>query len=164
MAKLMIVQRARKQFTSGLLLLDVVVYISLLAFLLILTATVFNRFLNQTGALRRNINDIERALKAGERWRADVRSANGPPRISGEGMRIPRVDGDLIYGLGTNVTRQMAGSKRVETVLTGVKTNQILLDQREHAAVWRWEVELQQRRKNARVRPLFTFMAVAGSN
>jgi len=120
--------------------------------------------LDQSAALRRNISDIDRALKAGERWRADVRSATAAPQFAGSRMIIPQEGGDLVYELGTNVTRKRARSETVESVLTGVRSNQMILEQRAHAAVWRWEVELDQRRKNARMRPLFTFMAVAGSN
>ena len=160
----MIIRRDKAKSVSGLLLLDLVVYLSLVAFILILTAVVFDRFLSQSAALRRNISDIDRALKAGERWRADVRSATAPPQLAGNKMIIPQAEGDLVYNLGTNVTRKRPKSETTESILTGVKSNQMILEQRAHATVWRWEVELDQRRKNARVRPLFTFMAVPGLN
>lgn len=160
----MIVQRASKKSARGILLFDLMIYISLVAFVLILTAVVFDRFLNQSASLRRNISDIDRALKAGERWRADVRSATAAPQLTGNTMVIPQAGGDLVYELGTNVTRKRPNSEVLERVLIGVKTNQMILEQRSHATVWRWEIELDQRRQNARVRPLFTFMAVAGSN
>jgi hypothetical protein len=33
-------------------------------------------------------------------------------------------------------------------------------DPRQHVRAWRWEVELAAYRKGARIRPLFTFVAV----
>jgi hypothetical protein len=160
----MYLQRASKASARGILLFDLLVYISLLAFILILSAVVFEKFLDQSAALRRNISDIDRAMKAGERWRADVRSATGAPQLNGNTMIIPQPNGDLVYELGPNVTRKRPSSDIIEPVLNGVRTNQMIFEQRTHAAVWRWEVELDHRRKNARVRPLFTFIAVAGSN
>ena len=160
----MIVRRDRPKFARGILLLDLMVYISLIAFILILTAVIFDRFLNQSAALRRNVSDIERALKAGERWRADVHTATAPPQLTGNTMVIPQAGGDLVYQLGTNVTRKRPNSEMAESILTGVKSTQMILEQRTHASVWRWEIELDQRRKNARVRPLFSFMAAAASN
>ena len=159
----MIIRCDRCLFARGILLLDLLVYMSLVAVILTLTAVVFDRFLDQSAALRRNISDIDRALKAGERWRADVRSAIAAPQVAGNAMIIPQAGGDLIYELGTNVTRIQPASEIKERILTGVRSNQMILEQRTHAAIWRWEVELDQRRKTARVRPLFTFMAVAGS-
>lgn len=38
------------------------------------------------------------------------------------------------------------------------------IDPRHHVTAWRWEVELQAPQKAARVRPLFTFQAVAAAN
>jgi hypothetical protein len=160
----MVVRCAKKDFASGLLLMDLMIYLALVAFILILTAVVFDRFLTQSADLRRNISDVERALKAGERWRAEMRAATAPPQLNGNVMIIPQAGGDISYILGTNVTRRRGNSEVVEAVLTGVKTNQLVFEQRVHAGVWRWEVELESRRKTARVRPLFTFMAVSGAN
>jgi hypothetical protein len=159
----MIIRSANNHHPRGILLIDLLVFISLVGFILILVAIVFDRFLNQSSSLRRNISDIDRALKAGERWRADIRAATATPQFNANALTIPHEAGNLIYTLGTNVTRKSANSELIETVLTGVRTNQIILEQRAHAAVWRWEIELDQRRKNAKVRPLFTFMAVSGA-
>jgi hypothetical protein len=42
-----------------------------------------------------------------------------------------------------------------------VKNSKMEMDQRRQVTAWRWELELQSARKAARVRPLFTFEAVA---
>ena len=159
----MFVRRASTASARGILLFDLMVYIGLLAMILILSAVVFDRFLDQSAALRRNISDIDRAMKAGERWRVDMRSATAAPQLNGITMIIPQTNGDLVYELGSTVTRKRPNAQIADPVLSGVRTNQMIFEQRTHAAVWRWEVELDQRRENARVRPLFTFMAVAGS-
>jgi hypothetical protein len=159
----MIVGCAKKRFVHGLLLVDLVIYLALVSFLLILAAVVFDRFLTQSADLRRNISDIEQALKAGERWRADIRAATAAPQLLGNTMIIPLGTGELTYTFGTNVTRRRTSSEVIETIVGGVKTNQFFFEQRAHAGVWRWELELESRRKSARVRPLFTLIAVAGS-
>jgi hypothetical protein len=75
----MIIQ-SKQRGRDGIMLVDLMFYISLLAVILILTAVVFNQFSIQSGKLRRNIDDIERAMKAGERWRSDLHAATGPIR------------------------------------------------------------------------------------
>lgn len=150
---------------SGLMLLDLMVYISLVGLVLILTAVVFNTGLSQSTALRRNINDIERAMNAGERWRADVRAATGPVRTETREGRsafvIPQAGGVVAYEVWTNQVRRVVGERR-ELVLNSIRSARMLEEKREFASAWRWEIELSQRRKTPRVRPLFTFIAVPG--
>jgi hypothetical protein len=40
----------------------------------------------------------------------------------------------------------------------------MLKDERERVVTWRWEVELKNAQKGARLRPLFSFQAVASSD
>jgi hypothetical protein len=156
--------RTQRNRRAGILLIDLVFYMALLGIVLILAAVVFNQFLIQSGSLRRNIDDIERALKAGERWRADLHGATGPVRqenIEGaEGFIIPQARGEIVYTFTNIVRRRAAGSEVWEPALAGVKSAKIIHEKRQHASGWRWEIELETRRKNPRVRPLFTFIAV----
>ena len=46
-------------------------------------------------------------------------------------------------------------------LLKHVQSCRIELDQGEHVRSWRWELELVTSQRKARVRPLFTFQAVA---
>jgi hypothetical protein len=47
--------------------------------------------------------------------------------------------------------------------LSNVKSSKMQSELRENVTAWRWELELKTVKKTARVRPLFTFEAVAGS-
>ncbi len=150
---------------SGLMLLELLAYMSLLAIVLALTAVVFNTALTQAAHLRRNIADIERAAKAGERWRADVRSATGPIQIESRdgatAFEIPQSSGKVVYFiLPKAIHRRSAERDTPEVFLTGVNSAQMAVDRRAHATGYRWELELERRQKNARLRPLFTFIAV----
>jgi hypothetical protein len=150
---------------SAIVLIDLLVYISLLAIVLALIAVVFDKGLQQSAQLQRNISDIERALKAGERWRAEVRSATAPPRIDKvEGVDffyIPVGTNEIAYSFQSNrVYRFISSKDGWEVALKDVKAAQVFVEAREHASGWRWEVELERRRRTAHVRPLFTFLAV----
>jgi type II secretory pathway component PulJ len=161
----MIFRPKREMRRRGLLLVDLMMYLSLLALVLILTAVVFDQALKQSSQLQRNVSDIERAMKAGERWRGDVRSATAPPRLAqSEGAEffvIPNGTNEVAYSLQKNkLLRFDSSTGRAEIALEMVKSNRVIFEKRAEAEGWRWELELDQRRKNARVRPLFTFMAV----
>jgi hypothetical protein len=150
----------------GVLLLDALVYISVLGLVLVLAAVVFDKGMRESAGLQRNVADIERALKAGERWRADVRAAIGTIEVTraadGATLAIPQASGRVIYEIRTNEVRRVGSAAKPEVVLTGVKAATMESERRGNVTGWKWELELEQRRKEARVRPLFTFMAVSG--
>ncbi|HEY6227347.1 MAG TPA: hypothetical protein VI282_09515, partial [Verrucomicrobiae bacterium] len=77
-------------------------------------------------------------------------------------MVIPQKSGSVVYEMGTNQVRRVEGDKRAEVFLANVQGSTIIEERRGKVIGWRWEVELERRRKEARVRPLFTFMAAAG--
>ena len=143
-------------------MIDAIVYIAVVGVILILAAAVFDKGLRESAGLQRNISDIERALKAGERWRADVRAAHGKIEVSELRMVIPLKDGKVVYEMGTNQVRRFEGEERTEVFLAGVQASKMIEERRGDVMGWRWELELERRRKEARVRPLFTFMAVGG--
>jgi hypothetical protein len=146
----------------GVVLIDAIVYIAVLGVILILAAQVFDKGLRESAGLQRNISDIERAVKAGERWRADVRAANGRIEVMEQRMVIPQKVGKVVYEMGTNQVRRLEGEERVEVFLAGVQGSKMIEERRGEVMGWRWELELERRRKEARVRPLFTFLAVGG--
>ena len=153
----------------AIVLIDLMVYMALLAFILILLAVVFDQGMQQSGHLRRNIADIERAMKAGERWRAEVRSATGEPwlqTVDGvEFFHIPIGTNQIAYSFQSNrVYRFISTNEGWQVALRDVKSAQVLAERREHAAGWRWEIELERRQKTVHVRPLFTFLAVPGKS
>jgi Tfp pilus assembly protein PilE len=152
----------------GIVLIDLLVYMAVVGVVLVLTGAVLNKAFVNGGELRRNMADIERAMAAGERWRADVRSATGPIRLEkaagGERLEIPQANGVLVYELLSKaVRRQAAGATNAELALEGVRSARMNLEERAHASGWRWELELETRNKKARIQPLFTFTAVPGS-
>lgn len=142
------------------MLIDLLIYVALVMGVLVLLGIVFGRAASQAGGLRQNIADIERAMKAGERFRADVRAATGEIRSESGKLAIPAGAGEIRYEFaGANVLRFRPGIERPEVLLNSVKEARVFSDQREHATAWRLEVELDQRQKAARMRPLFTFIS-----
>jgi hypothetical protein len=152
---------AQRASRRGIVMIDAMVYIGLLGIVLILAAAVFDKGMRETAGLQRNIDDIERAMKAGERWRADVRSATGEIQANEQTFSIPQKEGVIVYAIEPNKVRRTF-SNRSEVFLAEVKDSKMIEERRGNVVSWRWELELEHRRKEARLRPLFTFMAVPG--
>ena len=154
---------------AGYMLTEALVYIGLLMIVLGVGYQAMYRCIYNSVVLRRNAEDITRALHAGERWRADVRAADQSVRIETAG------DAHLIHLLGA--TRQVAyrfadsslyrrlGSGPWVQILGRVKASSFEADPRPNVSAWRWELELQPQSKGTikvgRIRPLFTFLAVS---
>jgi type II secretory pathway component PulJ len=154
----------RSRTCHGFTLIECLVYIAMLAMIGGLTYLTFYRTRDNSRDLGRNADDVARTLQAGERWREDVRQASGRLQLSQvEGvpqLRIPQAQGEVIYFFReSEVVRQAAG--HTAPVLTKVKNSTMLADAREKVAAWRWEVELLGRPDRTRIRPLFSFQAVA---
>ena len=155
---------------DGYFLIEVLVYIGVLVLLLGVGYAAMYRCLDSSVALRRNADDITSALHAGERWRADVRSANNPVRVeeSSEGqlLHLRGPQGEITYRFATNSISRRLGTGGWVCLLPNVKASSMKADAREYATGWRWDLELQTRAhgsvKPGRVRPLFTFLAVPG--
>ena len=152
----------------GFLLLDCVMYLALLALILGMTYAAFYRAHENAQNLDRNAAALVRALRAGERWREDVRSATVPPRVredAGETLlELPQALGVVRYRFREGiVSRQAAATTNWVEVLPEVKSSRMESDPRRHVTAWRWEVELRGRQKVARVKPLFTFQAVTSA-
>lgn len=151
---------------GGFSLIEVLVYMGLF-FLITGCATVaFTQFWDESHALRRDTEDIVRALDAGDRWRADLRSASGKAEVSvtngDEVLRIPSARGDIFYEFSNGqLHRQGGGGPRV-VLLPNVKSSRMEADARSGIPAWRWELELKTSKRTAQVRPLFTFEAVPG--
>jgi hypothetical protein len=152
---------------QGILLMDCLVYLSIWVVVLGLAFSTFYQCLTYSKNLARNADDIARALKAGERWREDVREATGPLRLVSEGgaeqaVHIPHKSGEVVYlFIGDTVLRRAGTDTAWTPVLSGLKSSRTENDDRQRVICWRWEVELKNQQKVARVRPLFTFQAVA---
>lgn len=148
---------------SGMLLIECLVYLSVLAILLTGVTTVFYFCWDRSMALIGSTEQIHSALEAGERWRADVRAATGSISVgttaSGETVKIPEGQNTVQYSFSAGqVSRQSGFAGAV--VLSKVKTSEMILDQRGEVTAWRWELELTPRRNETHLPLLFTFEAV----
>src|SRR5664279_790356 len=86
---------------SGVLLVECIVYISVVTVLLGVGMAVFWKCWDGHNALRRNADDIVLGLRVGEQWRADIRAATGTILVEkvndGERLLIPSSAGQIIY-------------------------------------------------------------------
>lgn len=158
------ISRIRAQ--AGVLLVECIVYIGLFAIIVGLGLTTFYLCWDNSKALTYATDDIGAALRAGERWRADVRSATGKITVEttsqGEYLRIPRGKSVVLYSFSAGeVHRRLASSHLSESLLTTVQTSQMVSNPRGPVNAWRWELELKSRRKEAHLPLLFTFEAAA---
>jgi hypothetical protein len=157
------ISRVRRQ--AGVLLVECIVYIAVFAILLGIGTAAFYFCWDHSKALIYATDDVESALRAGERWRADIRNATGNISVettaTGEVVKIPKSESEILYHFDSGeVRRQMASSDFSELLLPKVKTSQMKLDARGEVHAWRWELELTERRKETHLPLLFTFEAV----
>lgn len=152
----------------GYMLTEALVYIGLVFVLLGIAYGVMYRLVDHSMVLRRNSDDILRALDAGERWRKDVRLATREAGWGTEnGERLLRLRGaggevDYRFSEGAMYRRTMGGPW--SRILERVQSSTMEHEARAAVIVWRWELELQPRFKGSvkagRVKPLFTFISV----
>jgi type II secretory pathway pseudopilin PulG len=158
--------RPRRPGEGGITLIECLVYIGVLATLLGVAGTAFHQGLHRSGTLRKNAEDIAAALRAGERWRADIRSATAAPRVETAGgrqtLRIPLATGDVTYLFsGGALWRGSAPATNDHPILARVNSSRMLFENRDGANAWRWELELGTRTDKPHVKPLFSFQAAA---
>jgi hypothetical protein len=151
---------------DAFMLIECLVYISVLLILLGVGYAAFYRCMENSLALRRSTDDLANALHAGERWRADLRAATGPIRLErsrdGSILVLPNGRGEVAYQFTTNAVLRRVSPRPWTTLLERVKSSTMTSDPRPNVTAWRWELELQPRsRKPGRVRPLFTFIGAA---
>ena len=157
---------SRTRVPAGVLLLECLVYIALFAVILNLALVTFYLCWDNSKALTYATDDIASALRAGERWRADVRSATGKITIEttsqGENLQIPHGKSVVLYSFSAGeIHRQLASSSFSESLLTTVQTSQMVSDSRGAVNAWKWELQLKSRRKETHLPLLFTFEAAA---
>lgn len=157
--------RTGSRAQSAMSIIECLVYSVVLLILMAVAFTAFYRCMENSVAMRRNTEDIASALQTGERWRADVRAANGPIQFEiaedGNVLRLPTPRGEIIYRFTTNAVLRGFGTEYGTCLLPSVAASTMQAETRGEVAAWRWELELKPRsKKPARVRPLFTFLAV----
>jgi hypothetical protein len=150
--------------TVGIMLIECLVYIAVFTVIVGLGMMTFYLYWDNSKALRYTTDDITAALRTGERWRADVRSATGEitveTTVAGELLRIPHGTNEVLYQFNAGeIHRQSAPSGFAEPMLTVVKASQMVRDKRGPVNAWRWELELKPRRNETRLPLQFTFEA-----
>jgi hypothetical protein len=153
---------------EGILLIECLVYLAIWLVVMGLAFAAFYRCLDYSKGLSRNAADIVRVLHAGERWRDDVRRATGPLELfeleDNLALHIPQTAGETIYLFMKGAIWRSTGERAPRMqILSGVGMSRMLKDERERVVTWRWEIELKNAQKAARVRPLFSFQAVTPS-
>jgi len=150
---------------SGILLLDMMVYLALFTLIFGMALAAFYEVNDNSNRISRNAADMVRALRVGERWRADLRTATAQPRImqsDGEStLALTQASGEVRYIFkGGAVYRQ--DGKQPMMILPAVKTSVMESDPRLKVTAWRWDLELAPsgKSKTTHVPPLFTFTAV----
>lgn len=150
-------------------LIEVLVYISVLAVLMGVGYAAVYRAMDNSVALRRNAQDIAAALRAGEIWRADVRAAVGRVQVErnadGQILHLSGPQKKVDYRFEGSALARRVGGGNWSPVLGNVKGSEFLKESHSGVQSWRWELELQPRKKKLNsIQPLFTFTAVPGSN
>ena len=149
---------------AGFTLIECIVYVAVLGLILGLALLAFYQTEKNHRNLAHNADDILRALRAGEQWRQDIRQATAPPDWSGAGpaleLLISHTNSQVKYVFREGCVWRQVGSRPV-VVLSGVAASKMERDPRQHVTGWRWEVELKGRQRVARMKPLFTFLAVS---
>lgn len=153
---------------AGYLLVEALVYIGLVFLLLGVGSAALYRCIDNSVALRRNADDIARAVHAGEIWRADVRAATrGIAQFNEDGQPLLRLDGRgsaVDYRYDNVAVFRRVGSGPWSLILDRVKNSSMARETRSGVTPWRWELELQPKAqgsyKPGRLPPLFTFLAV----
>jgi hypothetical protein len=149
---------------AGYLLIEYMIYMGLAVVVIGVAFAAFYKFFDHSRDLSRNAEDIIRVLRVGELWRADIRNATAPPQLrTEEGLvacEMTSTNSRIAYVFADGAVWRQAGDDPPRQVLPRVRASQMIQEQRDAMTCWRWELELQTRKKVVRVRPLFTFLAV----
>jgi len=150
----------------GIMLVECLIYLAITALLVGLGMAWFIRCLNAASDLSRNADEIARTLSVGERWRADLRRATAPPRLAPDNSAefiIPQAKGPVTYLVADDaIWRRDAPDVAWIRLLERVTHAEWNSDQRGAVTAWHFDLQLKSRKPNARLRPLFSFVGVAG--
>jgi len=164
--------KGSRQAKRGYLLNEALVYFSVVFVILGCGYEAMYHVIDHSVAMRRSADDVSKALHAGERWRADLRASRTQSWADEAGAeRVLVLSGaraEVAYKFATNAVCRRHGKGPWVPVLSQVKSSSMQADRRQSVTAWRWELELEPRRKGSvrpgSLRPLFTFMAVPASS
>jgi hypothetical protein len=150
---------------TGILLMECLVYLAVFFLLLGIAMAAFYTCWDRSVVLQYATDSVESALRAGERWRSDVRGATGKISVettpAGELLRIPHGKDEIFYSFHDGaVRRKLASQDFSELLPVQIKSSQMETEMRNQTTVCRWELELKPPHKEAHMPLLFTFEAV----
>ena len=150
----------------GIMLVECLIYLAITALLVGLGMALFIRCLNAASDLSRNADEIARTVSVGERWRADLRQATAAPQLSAAHaaeLVIPQAGGPVTYLVADDaIWRRAAGEATWTRLLERVAHAEWNAEARGPVTAWHFDLELKSRKRGARLRPLFSFVGVAG--
>lgn len=160
---------SNRRSRTGMLLIECLVYMTVFVILFSLGTAAFYLCWNHTRSVISTTDQIESALHAGERWRADVRAATGKISMettpNSETVRIPVGTKAVIYHFENGeLRREIPAQKRSFTMLAKVRTSEMKPELRDGVTAWRWELKLTPRQSKTHFPVLFTFEAVPSSH
>jgi Tfp pilus assembly protein PilE len=145
---------------QGALLIECLVYMALLVVVLNLAFAAYNHCADNSKRLNQNVDDVVRALQAGERWRDDIRAALAVD-ASEDSLRLVQSNATVDYRFdGHAVWRRAGAGAPLTRFLPAVKSSRMEKDARREVTAWSWKVELLTRGAPEHCRPFFTFEAV----
>ncbi|MFO7900433.1 MAG: prepilin-type N-terminal cleavage/methylation domain-containing protein [Planctomycetota bacterium] len=125
-------------------------------------AVAYHRYTRFSLGFLRNARDIRNAVTAGERWRADVRKAAAEPQVKDGVLVIPQAGRPVAYRQAGATVERRIGDAGWRPFLVRVKSSRMQAVRRKRVRSWRWEIEMETRADEVRIRPLFTFETVPG--
>jgi Tfp pilus assembly protein PilE len=150
------------QKLQGFTLVECLLYFGVLSVIAGLAFCAYFNCQKNTRQLQAFSNQLLRTMHAGERWRAEIRSARGVPFLLDDSkFCIPSETGKVIYSLSDGTLwRQIDEKNSKVEVIKGIKTSVMHLDEDAHIHAWRWELELSPSTKQSKNTYCFTFKAV----
>ena len=125
--KLPVIPSHARGVRRAFMLTECLVYIAVFTILFGIATSAFYFCWDHTRAVVYATDNIENALRAGERWRADIRNATGPIAVQtasdGETVRIPEAGKEVVYRFyDGEIRRQVGASDFSELLLPRVKS------------------------------------------
>lgn len=158
------IRSPQRRSARGFALVEVIVYFVVLVVLLAIAYSLLIQCISDSLAFRRSTDDIVRVLRAGEKWRSDVRASREVRLELNAGEQILRLagaPGEVSYRCASNCLYRRVDGQGWRPFLPNVRTADFVRDPRLNVTAWRCEIELQKHAKPAgSLQPRFTFIAV----
>jgi len=144
------------------MLVECMMYIVVFSVILAIGFEAFYKCWDNSEALGHAGDDVVKAMRAGERWREDVRTATGRISVTtnanAQAFRIPHGKTAIVYTFDSGEIRRKSGAEEM-LVLGALKTSRMEISRRTQTSACVWELELAPRKAKARMPMLFTFIA-----